>query len=187
MLQLPEPRFVTAEDARRQLRYIDRYVRDAAFDCKTAVVEQHYIDRDHMEDHSVFYSKSLYPYPNYCRRVNFFSLERGELWKEIRRLLNLRATAGADAFRRDSAEFSRKYYIGFVVIKPLPGCPVGRTVLRCLPEESGKSYVRKFHCAFDHDPHLLGLRLTVNGVPFQQQDLAGRSMSTCRNRKSLRI
>jgi len=41
-------------------------------------VEQHYIDRDHIEDHSVFYSKSLYPYPNFCCRVHFFSLGKEE-------------------------------------------------------------------------------------------------------------
>ena len=38
------------------------------------LVEEHYIDRDHMEDHSVFYSRNLYPYSNFCRRVHFFTI-----------------------------------------------------------------------------------------------------------------
>lgn len=177
-LGLRDPKFVTAEEAHRQLNYIDGYVRTPALGCKTVVVEEHYIDRDHMEDHSVFYSKSLYPYPNFCCRVHFFSLGIEELRKEIRRVRNSWATGGEETFRRECAEFSKQHYIGFTVIKPLPGCPVGRTVLRCLPKESGKGYIRKFHCAFDYDPHLLGLRLTVKGLAFQQQDLGVSACAT---------
>lgn len=177
-LDLRNPKFVTAEEAHRQLNYIDGYVRDPALGCKTVVVEEHYIDRDHMEDHSVFYSKSLYPYPNFCCRVHFFSLGIEELRKEIRRVRSSRATGGEETFRRECAEFSKQHYIGFTVIKPLPGCPVGRTVLRCLPEESGKGHIRKFHCTFDYDPHLLGLRLTVKGLAFQQQDLGVSACAT---------
>jgi hypothetical protein len=56
ILDLAPPRFVSAEDAHKQLNYINGYVRHPDLDCKAVVVEQHYIDRDHMEDHSVFYS-----------------------------------------------------------------------------------------------------------------------------------
>jgi hypothetical protein len=178
ILNLSKPKFVDAAEAHKQLSYIDDYVRGPAFGCKTVVVEEHYIDRDHMEDHSVFYSKSLYPYPNFCRRIHFFSLEQNDLRKEIRRVRESRANEDTDAFRRECAEFSRLHYIGFAVIKPLPGCPVGRTVLRCLPKESGKGYLRKFHCACDYDPHLLGLRLTVTGLAFQQQDLGVSACAT---------
>ncbi|MGA9898298.1 MAG: hypothetical protein WBQ09_09370, partial [Terriglobales bacterium] len=178
ILKLPDPRFIKASDAQRQLSYVERYVRDSPFDCKTVVLEHHYIDRDHMEDHSVFYSKSLYSYPNYCRRIHFFSLEQSELRSRFEHIRNLRGTEGAEAFSTACAEFSRLHYIGFAVIKPLPGCPVGRTVLRCLPEESGKGHLRKFNCACDYDPHLLGLRLTVTGLAFQQQDLGVSACAT---------
>jgi hypothetical protein len=50
-LGLRDPKFVTAEEAHRQLNYIDGYVRTPALGCKTVVAEEHYIDRDHMEDH----------------------------------------------------------------------------------------------------------------------------------------
>jgi hypothetical protein len=178
ILVLDSPRFVTAEDAQKQLNYIERYVRGSAFDCRTVVVEHHYIDRDHMEDHSVFYSKSLHPYPNFCRRIHFFRLGKKELGEQIARIRDCRATGGAEAFRQECAKFSDLYYLGFTVIKPLPGCPVGRTVLRCLPEDSGKGYIRKFPCACDYDPHLLGLRLTVTGLAFQQQDLGVSACAT---------
>jgi hypothetical protein len=178
ILKLAPPRFVSAEDAHKQLNYIDGYVRHPELDCKTVVVEQHYIDRDHMEDHSVFYAKSLYPYPNFCRRVHFFRLDEEELRKEITRIRDSWATEGGETFRRECARFSNQQYLGFAVIKPLPGCPVGRTVLRCLPKESRKGYLRKFHCACDLESHLLGLRLTVRGLPFQQQDLGVSACAT---------
>ncbi|MCU1303460.1 MAG: hypothetical protein JWQ87_3744 [Candidatus Sulfotelmatobacter sp.] len=177
ILKLPNPRFVTAEEAQKQLSYIDEYVRRAPFDCKTIVVEQHYIDRDYIEDHSVFYSKSLYPYPNFCRRVHFFSLDKEQLHEQIHRIRDLRSS-GEETFLRQCTEFSRVHYVGFAVIKPLPGCPVGRTVLRCLPEESGKGYLRKFHCSCNYDPHLLGVRLTISGLAFQQQDLGVSACAT---------
>ena len=45
-LDLRDPKFVPAEEAHRQLNYIDGYVRNPALGCKTVVVEEHYIDRD---------------------------------------------------------------------------------------------------------------------------------------------
>src|ERR1019366_10680056 len=57
--------------------------------CSTVVVEQRYIDRDYMEDHSVFYSKSLFPYPNFCRRVHFFAADADQLKRELSRLVGV--------------------------------------------------------------------------------------------------
>ena len=55
--------------------------------------------------------------------------------------------------------------------------PVGRTVFS-MSAESGKGHTRKFHCACDYDPHLLGLRLSVTGLAFQQQDLGVSACAT---------
>ena len=178
ILGLPDPVFVGAGDPWRQLAYVETYVRELG--CETVVLEQHYIDRDHMEDHSVFYSKNLRQYRNSCQRLHFFSLGKKKLEAEIRRLrtLALPAAASTDAFMRACEEFSRSHYIGFAVIKPLPGCPVGRTLLRCLPADSGKGHRRHLDCASDAEAHLLGVRLTVSGLPFQQQDLGVSACAT---------
>src|SRR5688572_9391650 len=53
-----------------QLSYIERYV--AQLQCKSLVIEREYIDRDYMEDHSVFYARCLSRYQNFCQRVHFF-------------------------------------------------------------------------------------------------------------------
>jgi hypothetical protein len=176
ILELPEPLFVGPGTPWRQLEYVDDYVRQPGLACKTIVLEEHYIDRDHMEDHSVFYSKSLRQYSNACRRVHFFSLDEEKLKLEIKRLRAL--ASSEDSFVSACTQFSLLHYIGFAIIKPLPGCPVGRTVLRCLPAESGKGHQRHFDCTYEDTVHLLGLPLRVNGLAFQQQDLGVSACAT---------
>src|SRR3989442_1582913 len=67
----PSTDLLSQSDPNRQLRYIWEYLK--LLNCRAIVVENHYIDRDYMEDHSVFYSRSLRDYPNFCRRLHFFS------------------------------------------------------------------------------------------------------------------
>jgi hypothetical protein len=118
-------------------------------------------------------------YPNSCKRLHFFSLDEEKLKLEIKRLQLLASQPlQNNSFISACASFSREHYIGFAVIKPLPGCPVGRTVLRCLPGDSGKGHHRLFGCAFDYSAHLFGLPLTVYGLAFQQQDLGVSACAT---------
>jgi hypothetical protein len=170
---LDVPAFTSKTEAHRQLEYVEGYVRDLG--CRSLVVEGHYIDRDHMEDHSVFYSKSLQPYPNACRRVHFFSCQSAVLRSELKRL---RSAVTPEQFRAESVEFSKNFYLGFCVIKPLPGCPVGRTILRCFGAEADKGYLRNFACTCDCRAHLLGIPLSVRGLAFQQQDLGVSACAT---------
>src|SRR6266853_389925 len=180
ILSLPGPLFIGAGDPWRQLHYVDGYVRHPTLGCRTVVLEEHYIDRDHMEDHSVFYSKNLRQYPNSCQRLHFFSLNERNLKAQIKRLQSLAVQSSSTKaeFGAACAKFSQSYYLGFSVIKPLPGCPVGRTVIRCLSPESGKGHRRLFPCAFDYTVHVFGLPLTVFGLAFQQQDLGVSACAT---------
>ena len=54
ILGLDGPLTASPGETHRQLAYVEKYVRDLG--CRSVVVEEHYIDRDYMEDHSVFYS-----------------------------------------------------------------------------------------------------------------------------------
>jgi hypothetical protein len=173
LLELSPPPFAKP-DVYRQLRYVQEYVRDLG--CRSLLIEQHYIDRDHMEDHSVFYSKNLRPYANSCRRIHFFSCALAELRRELKRL---RAVSDGTQFHRLSSDFSQQSYIGFSVIKPLDGCPVGRTVLRCFPATPPTDgYVRSFDCACDYHAHVLGIPLHIKGLAFQQQDVGVSACAT---------
>lgn len=53
-----------------QLRYFGEYL--AQLQCKTILVETHYIDRDYIYDMASFYARNLRSYPNYCQRLHFF-------------------------------------------------------------------------------------------------------------------
>lgn len=161
------------DTAFRQLRYVHQYVKELGG--KSLVVESHYIDRDYMEDHSVFYSKNLVPLPNFCCRVHFFAAKPGEVKAQLK---TIRAHADQREFREASNAFARKAYLGFTVIKPLQGCPVGRTVLRSFPERTENGSLRHFDCGCDYTAHLAGVPLTIRGLAFQQQDLGVSACAT---------
>ena len=173
LLELSPPLFAKP-NVYKQLRYVREYVRELG--CQSLIIEAHYIDRDHMEDHSVFYSKNLHPYANFCRRIHFFSCSVSEVKRHLKQL---RAVNDSTEFHRQADEFSQQNYIGFSVIKPLAGCPVGRTVLRCFPETIPEAdYVRRFDCACEYHAHVLGIPLRIRGLAFQQQDVGVSACAT---------
>jgi hypothetical protein len=172
----PEPPFAAQQNHHRQLSYIDQYV--GKLGCRSLLVESRYIDRDHIEDHSVFYSRSLHPYTNYCDRVHFFTLEPNDLEAEHSRLRKIGAIEGVDVFRDYCGAFSERAYLGFCIIKPLPGSPVGRTVVRCYPKETEAGLDRDFACTKFYTAHVAGLEFTVRGLAFQQQDLGVSACAT---------
>ena len=102
ILELEEPPFLDPGEAHFQLSHVEDYVRQHGG--RGVVVEQHYIDRDFMEEYSVFYSKSLTSYLNSCRRVSFFSLDPAGLRSEFKRLLKIR---DQKAFETASREFQK--------------------------------------------------------------------------------
>lgn len=132
VLALQAPPFSNAKESFRQLRYVARYAEELG--CQSMAVENHYIDRDYIEDHSVFYSKSLHPYPNYCRRVHFFSKSKNEVQDRFRAVVAEGIKGGETAYRKLGSEFSDEAYLGFCVVRPLDGSPVGRTVMKTYPE-----------------------------------------------------
>src|SRR5207249_3635298 len=76
-----------------------------------------------------------------------------------------------------SQEFSGDY-LGFSVIKPLSGSPVGRTVLACYGKEKGDGTIRLFPGTRDYRVHVLGIELLIRGLAFQQQDLGVSACAT---------
>jgi len=153
----------------QQLEYVRQYVEDLG--CSAILIESDYIDRDYMQDHSVFYSTSFAQYPPVCRRIHFFKdVSAADLPREFAAVAS-EAKKTADVFQSACDKFSEARYLGFTVIKPLPGSPVGRTVLKTFPEvQENRDFNRQFAATRPYTTHLLGLRLTVRGLAFQQQD-----------------
>lgn len=149
-----------------QLKYLGEYLTQLG--CKTIIVESHYVDRDYISDVALFYSRSLRSYPNYCYRLHFFTGEFDQSrWREL--IINSRADGGCQA-----REFLQRGYLGFSVVRPLPGAPVGRTVLTT--PRAADAYACHFESVREYKVHLSCFDLRVCGLAFQQQD---QGVSAC--------
>lgn len=128
-----------------------RTVLSQAYDlgAQSAVLEYRYLDPDYRNEHSRFYSTTFRRYPSVAHRLHFFS---EPLPPEL-----MSAT--------EAARFSNMDYLGYTVLRPVAGAPVGRTMLR--PHEDIATHVT---CQTQDTVHLLGERLTVTAAPFMAQD-----------------
>jgi hypothetical protein len=177
LLGLVAPPFDEPKNPFRQLDYILNHVK--ALGCQTIVLENHYIDRDYIEDYSLFYSKNYRNLPNFCRRLHFFKLERSRLEERFKRVLSEGKSEGRSAYKRAGAILSDDAYLGFCVIKhELMGSPVGRTVLRTYGEEAADNHQRVFSSIRGYKAHVLGAELKIRGLAFQQQDLGVSACAT---------
>lgn len=169
ILKIELPPFSETDTAFRQLNATTRYARETLA-ARSVLIEPAYIDRDHIEDHSVFYSKSLVQYSNRCIRLCFFTLGASELRSALSGLID-RVRETPKNYHSSCDQFSIDHFVGFMVIRPLPGSPVGRSVLKPPPKTD-------VVCLPQTRAHLLGLELTVAGVPYQQQDVAVSACAT---------
>ncbi len=135
-----------------------------------------------MEDYSVFYSRSLQNFDNHCRRLHFFCGDAASVERQFEELVRSRRLLGSELLKRRSHRFSRRHYLGFSVIKPLTGTPIGRTILRPFPDRPGpgttKGMTRSFLATRRYHAHLLGIELSVRGLAFQQQDVGVAACAT---------
>jgi hypothetical protein len=137
-----------------QTLYLADYL--ATLGAKTIVVEDHYIDRHFMEEVSLYYSKSLLPRPNWTTRVHLFrrELDDDELAARLR--------AAAEGEVTQTTQYFQDSYCGYVVVRPLPSVPIGRTVLQHLRDKPDRS----FPTCQAYAVHFLGVELRVHGLAF---------------------
>lgn len=148
----------------RQLRYLYCYLRD--LNAQAILAEPNYFDKDYLSEFAAFYSVSSRGYPNTCRRLHFFS---APITRE-----NLKAAVSGD---QSALLLLQQAYLGFSVIRPIPAAPLGCTVLAWYPDTGRQtrrvtSPSREYHC------HLAGLKLSVTGLAWQQQDSAVGACAT---------
>ena len=152
-----------------QVRYLESYLRKHEEPARTLVVEWPYVDRHYLEEYSGYYATELRPPSTKTTRLHVFSRDFEQ--DDFDAWLNLAATAGPE-----SAEAQMQpSYMGFIVVRPIPGAPIGRTVLAPYAEKNGRVLVP---AETEHRIHLCGLDLKVRGVPFQQQDQAVGACAT---------
>lgn len=112
---------------------------------ETIVVEFRYIDADWRSEHDHFYGSTFRRYPSICHRLHFFASV---------------VSANFDGLA-DHAEA----YRGYSVMRPLPGSPVGRTMITPPAELSGAVMVKATETV-----NLFGFDLAVTAMPFISQD-----------------
>lgn len=141
----------------RQKNYLIRYLADLG--AQTVLEEPNYFDRDYLAEFAAFYCKSTAGYPNTCRRLHFFAGAG----------FNRSTLRSAAAGRERAIKRLQENYLGFVVIRPIPATPLGRTVLAWY-EDLKPDTPRVVTPSRDYHAHVAGIRLTVHGLAWQQQD-----------------
>jgi hypothetical protein len=133
------------------------------------VVERPYVDRHYIEEFSRYYATSLWAPSPHTTRLHFFSqrLTEGEFHALLDGIDDDESFAAAQ-------QKLQQGYLGAVVIRPIPSAPIGRTLLRPYLDSSS----RRFETTNEHRIHLAGLELTVDTVPFQQQEEAVGACAT---------
>lgn len=139
-----------------QGKYIRRYLADLG--AKSVVEEPYYFDRDYLAEFACYYGSSARGYPNVCRRLHFFGVG-----VDRRKLAAFLAGGGPVRGRL------LKHYLGFVVLRPVPWAPFGRTVLAWYPEPTPHA-PRITKPSRNYTVHLAGVPLNVKGIAWQQQD-----------------
>lgn len=126
---------------------------------KSYLTESHYIDRDYSADYRRFYAQTFRTYDRHCQRVHFFQ-------EDVAAILALPSWSERTAALQRT---STRSYLGFSVVRPLPGAPIGRTALKQMgPLGLGLESV--VTCRADIRANLLGAELDVSAACFMQQD-----------------
>jgi hypothetical protein len=118
---------------------------------QTAVIEYRYLDADYRSEHASFYSITFRRYPSVAHRIHFFSQPPPEVLENETTALDFSNLAGS--------------YVGFVVLRPITGAPIGRVSLAPPPGLEGE-----ITCLTYERPNVFGVRMNVRSAPFMAQD-----------------
>ena len=110
-----------------QARYIRSYLYD--LDCRVIVEEPYYFDHDYLAEFSAFYGSSARGYLNVCRRLTLFD-------EKVTDVATFTKTFDAAlAGDEEATKLLHAAFLGFIVLRPIPAAPFGRTVLRSYPQK----------------------------------------------------
>jgi len=117
----------------------------------TAVVEDMYVDRTYRDSYYSYYSSKHFVYSRYCKRVSFFS-----------------GTFDAQ-FADCEGSFLEQSFMGAIVIRPISGRSIGRTLLApkyFLRNSPSRVRIRMT----EYNVTIYGKRLHVKAFPYSMQD-----------------
>ena len=161
-----------------QVRYLARYCE--CLGAQTIVREQHYMDRHYVDEYAFYYSRMLSPPTNAVARIHLFAGQFSEEQFSAMLERSLQSTADRETVERQlmgqEASDAQGGYLGYVSVRPVPSVPIGRTIVARLPNGTGQA--RHIWTTNPHTVHLANLRLSVEGLAFQQQDAAVGACAT---------
>lgn len=145
--------------ATHSAKYLSGYL--DALDATELLFESTYVDRHFIDDYRSYYVSSFQAPAPSCGRLHFFAAGDGRPLQEL-----LDKSYTSDDARAEVERELQARYLGFAVRRPLSHATMGRTVLRPYHDDPDRliTVVRPY------DVHLLGMRLTVSGLAYQQQD-----------------
>ncbi|GLZ44819.1 hypothetical protein Acsp06_10040 [Actinomycetospora sp. NBRC 106375] len=110
---------------------------------RSVVVEQRHLDPDWRSEHGAFHGRLFRRRPSVCHRWHLFT----------------------DDVPADLSRLRPEAYRGYVVLRPLPSTPVGRTMLAPPPGLDGA-----IRCDATERVSLFGTPLSITAMPFLSQD-----------------
>lgn len=153
-----------------QARYLFNYLSECG--CKSMVLEKNYTDKDYLNDYLHFYASCHQVYPKTCKRLHFFTMSVNSdlIIPEFTNVEELRTL--------------QENYLGFAVIRPIPGVPIGKTVLKPYSAtnfDSNMGFLKNIRNIFTtkkYEANLLGNSLKTHSLAFQQQDCVVSACAT---------
>lgn len=148
-----------------QLSYVRRYLEHLG--ATSVLQEPYYFDRDYLSEFAAFYSVSAKGYANVCKRLHIFK------GPKVSRSHVEQALGGNERWRNRL----QRDYLGFIVVRPIAGAELGRTVLKWYPEHTPNT-PRVVKPSRRYQVHVAGLPLEVEGLAWQQQDTGVAACAT---------
>ncbi len=140
-------------------RYIASYLKD--LQAKTVILETDYVDRHYLSDYQEYYSLSFSSPKSHCKRIHIFSEEIDSVQKEMEKSFKNEANR-----MRFEKFLNNNIYLGFVVVRPISGASIGRTVLKTYKPNG----IRRIEVVRPYYVNLLGVQIKIDGLAYQEQD-----------------
>ena len=132
------------------------------------IYENEYVDQHYLNDYSLYYSQSFYPYDKTCARIHFF-LTKEDITRNTLREEFIKALDKKDSIVTDAD------YLGFMVIRPIPNTFLAKV---CIKQSSNKTDDNKNKKIIkkSYTVSLFGIDLSISTVAFQEQE---KVLSAC--------
>lgn len=162
----------------KQVEYLANYCE--MLHAQTIVCESQYVDRHYIDEFASYYSRKLSSPSNLTKRVHLFThrFKKRQLQRWFEQ--GFKSCEDRIGIERKLCEPPKGTsleagYLGYIVVRPIPSVPIGRTILARLPDGPLR---RNIWATNSHTVHLGNLTLKVDGLAFQQQDAAVGACAT---------